>query len=56
MPSDTLKRRRDACGHSTKWTRRHTVTLYGQHVATYMIRRRSKCIPCGERTRITVTI
>ena len=53
--ADRLKLECKKCGHSTEYGRRDAWTIFGMHATPHMIRRRAKCIKCGERTLISVT-
>jgi hypothetical protein len=55
-PSQRLKVRCDACGHASQYPRADAWAIWGMHATPHSIRRRAKCLICGERTLISVTI
>jgi hypothetical protein len=55
-PSATLKLACEACGHHAELDRRTAFAIFGAAATPYAIRRRAKCIHCGERSRIGVSI
>jgi DNA-directed RNA polymerase subunit RPC12/RpoP len=54
--SDRLKVTCDTCGHASQYARRDAWAIWGMHATPHSIRRRAKCIACGERRMISVTI
>ena len=52
QPNDRLKLSCEACGHHAELTRKDAFVLFGADATPFMIRRRSKCLVCGERQRI----
>jgi len=56
QPKDRLKLACEACGHRAELTRKEAFVLFGAEATPFMIRRRSKCVVCGERRRITVGV
>jgi DNA-directed RNA polymerase subunit RPC12/RpoP len=54
--ADTLKLECKACGHKTAYARQDAWTIFGMHATPHSIRRRAKCIQCGERALINVAI
>jgi hypothetical protein len=58
MNSDTDRLRLECkkCGHAVEYARRDAWTIWGMHATPHTIRRRAKCIACGERNLIRVTI
>lgn len=54
--ADTLKLKCDACGHRAEYARRDAWQIWGMRATPHSIRRRAKCILCGERTLISVTV
>ena len=54
--ADRLKLACDACGHKTEYARRDAWRIFGMQATPHTIRKRAKCIQCGERARISVTV
>jgi DNA-directed RNA polymerase subunit RPC12/RpoP len=54
--TDTLKLECKSCGHKTEYARRDAWTIWGMNATPHMIRKRAKCIQCGERALISVSI
>ena len=50
--TDRLKLDCKSCGHKTSYARQDAWKIWGMH----SIRRRAKCILCGERTLISATV
>ena len=45
-----------ACDHRAEYLRADAWRIWGMHATPHAIRRRAKCILCGERNRIAVSI
>jgi hypothetical protein len=45
-----------ACGHAAEFPRAAAWKLFGMHATPYSIRRRARCIVCGDRRMIATTI
>jgi DNA-directed RNA polymerase subunit RPC12/RpoP len=58
MGSDAnrLKLECRSCGHKTSYARQDAWRIWGMHATPHSIRRRAKCILCGERILISVTV
>jgi hypothetical protein len=58
MNSDTDRLRLECtkCRHAVEYARRDAWTIFGMHATPHMIRKRAKCIRCGERNLISVTL
>jgi peptide subunit release factor 1 (eRF1) len=54
--TDRLKLECNNCGHKTSYARQDAWKIWGMHSTPHSIRRRAKCILCGERTLISVTV
>jgi DNA-directed RNA polymerase subunit RPC12/RpoP len=54
--ADRLKLECQACGHKTEYARRDAWTIWGMNATPHSIRKRAKCIRCGERVLISVTV
>jgi len=54
--TDRLKLECKSCGHKSSYARQDAWRIWGMNATPYSIRRRAKCILCGERTLISVTV
>jgi hypothetical protein len=48
--TDTLKLACGKCGHKVTYARQDAWKIWGMQATPHSIRRRAKCILCGERT------
>jgi hypothetical protein len=56
VSGSTLKIQCGRCGHVHAWPREDAFKAYGPDAAPYDVRRRSRCLQCGERRKISVFI
>jgi hypothetical protein len=54
--ADSLKLKCEACGHQAEFMRAAAWKMFGMGATPHSIRRRAKCILCGERNLVAIWI
>ena len=52
----TLKIECERCGHRAEWRRQDAFAIFGVDASPFAVRRRSRCVECGETNRVAVRI